>query len=45
MYEAGAQMQSEAYRFVGSMIDNAVKGRVEYRKTVEEGFKKVEGLL
>lgn len=45
MYEAGAQMQSEAYKFVGGMIDNAVKSRVEYKKTVEEGFKKVEGLL
>ena len=45
MYDAGAQMQSEAYRLVDGMIANAVKGRNEYKKAVEESFKKVEGLL
>jgi len=45
MYEAGTQIQSEAYRIFDGLIDNARKGRVEYKKAVEDGFRKVEEML
>ena len=45
LYETGKEAQAEAYKMVDGFIDNAKKGRVEYKKAVEDGFKKVEEIL
>jgi hypothetical protein len=45
LYDAGKEAQSEAYKMVDGLIDDAKKGRVEYKKAVEDGFKKVEEML
>ncbi len=45
LYETGKEAQSEAYKMVDGFVADAKKGRVEYKKAVEGGFKKVEELL
>jgi hypothetical protein len=43
--ELGKGMQADAVKMVDLSIDNAKKGRIEYKKAVEESFKKAEELF
>lgn len=45
MLEVSKEMQAESIKMVDAYVDNTKKGMVEYKKLVEEGFKKAEEML
>lgn len=45
MIEAGKKVQEDAVNAVDELSKNVKKGITDYRKAVEDGFKKVEELL
>jgi hypothetical protein len=45
MAEKGKEMQSETAKAVEDFIENSKKGRDDYRKVVEDGFKRMEEML
>ena len=45
MIAKGKELQTDGVKAVDEFIANANKGRDEYKKAVEEGFKKVEQMM
>jgi hypothetical protein len=45
MINTNKQIQTDTEKIVGEWIENGKKGWDEYRKVVEDGYKKFEGLL
>ncbi len=45
MLEKSKEMGDDAVKMVNDFIENAKKGRDEYRKATEDGFKKIEDML
>lgn len=45
MLEKGKDMQSESVKMVNEFLENAKKGRDEYKKVMEDGFKKMDQML
>jgi len=45
MIGKGSEMQTEGMAMVNDFIENAKKGRDDYKKVMEDGFKKVEETL
>jgi hypothetical protein len=45
LIEKGQDVQAEAVSMVNEFVDNAKKGRDDYKKAMEEGFKKAGELL
>jgi hypothetical protein len=43
--QLGKEVQADALKMTEELIEKTKKGRNEYRKLVEEGFKKVEETL
>ncbi len=43
--KTGKQMQADTEKLVGELIEEGKKGWDEYRKVVEEGYKKFEALV
>jgi hypothetical protein len=45
LLEKGEEAQADVVKMMNESIENAKKGRDEYRKTMEDGFKKMEEFL
>ncbi len=45
MLDKGKEMQGDSVKMVNDFIENAKKGRDEYKKVMKDGFKKVEDIL
>ena len=45
MIRTNKQIQADTEKIVGEWIENGKKGWEEYRKTIEDGYKKFEGFL
>jgi len=45
MIGKGSEMQTDGMAMVNDFIENAKKGRDDYKKVMEDGFKKVEETL
>ena len=45
MVEKAKELQGDSMRVVDEFVANACKGQAEYKKAVDEGFKKVEDLI
>ena len=45
MLKKSSEVQTDAVKMVNDFIENAKKGRDEYRKVVDNGFNKIEEVL
>lgn len=45
MIAKGQEMQPDVTKMMNEFVENAKKGRDEYRKVMEDGFKKIEDML
>lgn len=45
MMELGEEIQADTMKIADTLIENAKKGRDQYKKVIETGFKKVEEMI